>query len=88
MSWEEAIKTCENKGNNWRLLNRQELLKLYKNKSTLKYMNSGICWSSEENPDPLVPAKTYAYGITSMTENNAYITDDYTYSNNNVRAVK
>jgi hypothetical protein len=51
-------------------------------------MNSGIYWSSEENPDPLVPAKTYAYGITSMTENNAYITDDYSYSNNNVRAVK
>ena len=52
----------------------QELLKLYNNRTILTDLHEGLYWSSEVNPDPTAPPETYVYGITSMVENNSYIT--------------
>lgn len=86
MPWSSAVQTCNNLGNGWRLPTRDELLAIYKVKSTLNQtlaavgdtIEYGFYWSStEENLD-------CAWNV-DMFIGNTYDSSKYYY--NSVRAV-
>lgn len=49
MTWEQAIASCANLGNGWRLPTENELNTLYENKTEIGGFASGYYWSSTVN---------------------------------------
>ena len=77
MNWEDAMKTCADLGDGWRLPTNDELNLLYENKGEIGGFAGNLYWSSTEGFNNFVWSQSFSNGLqfsySSKKDGSSYV---------------